>query len=144
MKRILFVLLALILVFGLCACATTTDESKAPSDADVSKTESKEESKEASKEESTPASLPEFIVTVVDEEGSPVSGVMVQVCNEGTCIPAVSNAEGKAVLNVEIGNGYTLKVPSVPAGYEYKGEAEVALDTGITEYTVELSKVVAE
>ncbi len=144
MKKILFVLLALTLAFGLCACATTTDESKVPSDADVSKTESKEESKEASKEESTPASLPEFIVTVVDEDGNPVSGVMVQVCNEGTCIPALSNAEGKATLNVTVGAGYTLKVPSVPEGYEYKGESEVTLESGITEYTVELSKVVSE
>lgn len=141
MKRILFVLLALTLVFGLCACGGNTEESKNVSEPDVSKTESKEESKEASKEESAPAAQSAFVVTVVDEEGNPVSGVMVQVCNEGNCIPAISNAEGKATLNVTVADGYTLKVAKVTEGYEYKGEAEVTLEAGITEYTVELSKV---
>jgi hypothetical protein len=143
MKKILFVLLALTLVFGLCACATTTDESKAPSDADVSKTESKEESKEASKEESTPASLPEFVVKVVDAEGNPIEGAMIQVCKD-TCVPMKSNAEGKAIFNITVTDGYKLSVLACPAGYEYTGEAEVYLESGITEYTVELAKVVSE
>lgn len=144
MKRILFVLLAITMVFGLCACGGNTEESKAVSEPDVSKTESKAESVEASKEESVPTALPEFTVTVVDEEGNPVAGAQIQICDSSNIcfMPANSDSEGKAVIkNIVVENGYTLKVPVVPAGYEYKGEAEVALEAGSTEYTVELSKV---
>ncbi len=146
MKRILFVLLAFTFVFGLCACGNTetneSDSSKA-----VSAPESKEESVEASKEESVPAALPEFTVTVVDEEGNPVAGAQIQICDSNNIcfMPANSDSEGKAVIkNIVVESGYTLKVPVVPEGYEYKGEAEVALTAGATEYTVELSKVTAE
>ena len=142
MKRILFVLLALTFVFGLCACSNTETNVSDDSSAAVSAPESSDASVESSKEESTQEETA-FVVTVVDEEGNPVEGTMVQVCENDICYaPAKSDADGKAVLNVAIKDGFTLKVAAATDGYEYKGEA-IVLTEGITEYTLELTKVVA-
>lgn len=78
-----------------------------------------------------------FEVTVVDQNGNAVQGVMMQLCKD-VCVPKLTDANGVAVFEAEITDGYKLSVLSCPAGYTYEGEAEIYLDSGITEYTVEL------
>lgn len=132
------VILGVILALSLVACggeseesSQTTSDSVSTAVSDVSVTESSEP---VSEEEAKT-----FTVTVVDGDGNPVSGVMVQICLEA-CIPAVTNADGVAVFNAEIVDGHKLSVSSCPEGYSYEGEAEIYLESGATEYTLELTK----
>lgn len=129
-------LLAMCTLFCLCSCGGSDDASQSES-SEASKSEASQTvSTEESKEELVAAAS--FKVTVVDESGNPVSGVMIQVCKD-TCIPAKTGDDGVATFNVEITDGYKLSVLSCPEGYSYNGEAEIYLDSGITEYTVEIN-----
>lgn len=139
-KTLLTCLLVMCMAFCLFACngdseTSVSSEDKAESKAvtESSEASSEAESKEESKIEST------FTVKIVDQNGDAVEGAMVQICKDA-CIPAKANTEGIATFSVEITDGYKLSVLSCPSGYEYNGEAEVYLENGMTEYTLELTK----
>ena len=78
-----------------------------------------------------------FEVKAVDQNGAPVAGVMIQICKD-ICIPKLTDANGVAVFELEVTDEHKLSVLSCPAGYTYTGEAEVYMESGSTEYTVEL------
>lgn len=144
LTKIISLLIVLCLAVCLCACggdveSSSAAESSSASDSslDASSEASSDASSEASSEVSEAAA---FTVTVVDTEGNPVSGVMVQICKE-SCFPAKSDENGLAKFSVEITDGYKLSVTACPAGYVYNGEAEVYLEDGATEYTVTLDAV---
>ncbi len=141
MKKIIAALLLVSALLALCACGGGSDTSVAESStADTSTAVSNAQSEAESKEESSKdIALASFKVKVVDGEGNAVSGVMIQLCKD-TCIPAKTGEDGVASFNAEITDGYKLSVLSCPAGYTYEGEAEVYLESGITEYTVTLKK----
>ncbi len=127
-------LLALILAFGmiLCLCACGGDNNGPTNNEPINNQTNTETS---SKVETTP----KFEVTVTDADGNSVEGVMVQLCKEA-CVPARTDANGVAIFNLEITDGYKLSVMSCPEGYEYTGEAEIYLEDGATEYTLEITK----
>lgn len=136
--KILVGMLVLCMVFGLCSCANggSNDEIKDGNDTEnVSDT-----AKDSESEEETTEAKPEFKVTVTDENGAPVEGVMVQICKD-SCIPARTDANGVAVFNMEITDGCKLSVMTAPAGYTYSDE-EIYLESGATEYTLEISSEV--
>lgn len=143
-KTLVAFLLLACMAFCLFACdngdsssASSAAESSSKAVSETSSEAASEASSEAeSKEESKTAS---FTVKVVDTDGNAVAGAMVQVCKD-SCIPAKADENGVATFPIEITDGYKLSVLSCPAGYEYKGEAEIYLDSGITEYTLELTK----
>ena len=144
MKKILTGILVLCMVFGLCACGGTdkteddgqkdnTENSQLENDeADDSTSDSSKE--EDSEEDNTAV----FQVKVVDEGGNPVSGVIVQVCND-VCMPGKTEDDGVAAFNMEITDGCKLSILSCPEGYEYTGASEIYLESGITEYEVEIN-----
>lgn len=138
MKKIITVLLLISALLCVCSC---DNEEATSSSAESSATESSAvessavESSEASSEPETAA----FNVKVVDGEGNPVANAVVQICKDN-CIPAKTNAEGIATFNIEITAEHKLSVTSLPEGYEYKGEAEIYLSDGMTEYTLEVTK----
>lgn len=142
LKNILLCLLVLGTVLCLCACGESADTSSADS-TEQSENVSAESSAAQSEAESEVSSEPEqtaaFTVTVVDGDGNPVSGVMVQICKDA-CLPAMTDAEGVATFNTEITDGYKLSVMSCPEGYTYTGEAEIYLESGAAEYTLTLQK----
>lgn len=145
--KILFVgVLALCLALSLCACGGTESSS---SDAQSNNTESSidSESKTQSTVESENQSQPEakaaFTVTVVDENGNSVQGVVVQVCQGETCLPCPTGEDGVAVFNVEITENYKLSVAQCPDGYVYEG-GDIPLESGATEYTLEIATASAE
>lgn len=145
LKTLVSLLLVICMAFCLFACesdslTSSNSEDKSESKASVSENassvaESKTESKteEESKIENT------FTVMVVDQNGDAVENVMIQICKD-SCIPMKSNTEGFAVFPLEITDGYKLSVLSCPAGYEYTGEAEIYLNSGIKEFTLEITK----
>lgn len=132
LKKVLAVLLAFGMLLCFCACGgnddgktttttTTTTENKQTEDAPAVENKS-------------------FKVTVVDEGGNAVPGVMVQICKDA-CVPARTDDNGVATFSIEITDGYKLSVMSCPEGYEYTGEAEIYLENGATEYTLEIKAV---
>lgn len=131
MKKLFAFVLTLCMIFSLCACGSQQD-SNGPSGNEPIGNESSS-AQVSSKEETAP----KFEVTVTDAEGNAVKGVMVQLCKD-SCVPAATDENGVAVFNFEITDGYKLSVMSCPEGYEYTGEAEIYLEEGATEYTLEI------
>ncbi|MBQ5837197.1 MAG: hypothetical protein IIW39_00855 [Clostridia bacterium] len=139
MKKLIALMLFICVAVTLCACSESaegTESSAASVEESKAVSESVSESvSEASAEEQTAA----FKVYVVDASGNPVAGVMIQLCKD-TCIPAKTGEDGVATFKAEITDGYKLSVLTCPEGYTYEGESEIYLESGITEYTVELSE----
>jgi hypothetical protein len=80
----------------------------------------------------------EYKVTVVEDGGAPVEGVMVQICFGGLCTPAKTNADGVAVFK-KVKDVYTVKfLGGVPAGYTCEAEEFAFGDS--TELTITLKK----
>jgi len=130
-KKVLALLLALSMVFCFCACGGNTDDTT---------TNTTESTTNENPTESTTEEKAAFTVKVVDEGGNAVSGVMLQVCKDA-CVPARTDDKGIATFNLEITDGYKLSVMTCPAGYEYTGDAEIYLESGITEFTLTLKAV---
>ena len=117
MMKILCLVLALIMVAGcLAACGedapkatepdTTTAPSKPTDPSEPAPTDSPADTKK------------EYKVIVTDAEGNPVSGVLVQVCKEGsTCFtPARTNDQGFAVWSLDEAADYYGTVSSTEEG----------------------------
>lgn len=129
MNKIISVLLVVVcMAVCLCACGNTTDPQNdtTATTTTVATTTTTEASATAT-----------FEVKVVDQNGAPVAGVMMQICKD-TCVPKMTDANGIAAFDLEITDGYKLSVLSCPTGYTYTGEAEIYLESGSTSYTVEL------
>ena len=129
MKKSLLALAAVAcMALCLCACGDTTP-TKEPTDVTTTT--------EAVTATTTAPATAMFEVKVVDQNGAPVPGVMMQICKD-TCIPKLTDANGVAAFELEITDGYKLSVLTCPAGYTYEGEAEIYLESGSTSYTVEV------
>ncbi len=136
MKKLLFLLLALCMVLSLCACGSDENEAPetttAPMESEDPTTSRPEESTTEDKDQGTV-----YRVTVVDEEGNPIAGAVVQICLD-SCYPAVTNAEGVAEYTVEEAD-YKVSLVSLPEGYTYATEEEAFyFADGSTELTITL------
>ena len=135
MKKFLTLFLAVCMLLTLCACVGGEDKETEAATNETDKIEDTTKDTETDAETAAP-----FTVKVVDGEGNAVAGVMLQICKD-SCIPARTDDNGVATFNIEVTSEHKLSVLSCPEGYEYTGEAEVYLESGISEYTVELNKV---
>ena len=63
-----------------------------------------------------------YTVTVVDAEGAPISGVMVQLCLDA-CYPGVTDADGRIEFPVEEAD-YKVSLLAMPDGYTYSDETQ--------------------
>ena len=131
LKKVLAVVLALGILFCFCACGGNDDDKTTTTTTTTTENNQTEDNTVENKG---------FKVTVVDEDGNAVSGVMVQLCKD-SCVPAKTDDNGIATFTIEVTDGYKLSVMSCPAGYEYTGEAEIYLEDGATEYILELKAV---
>ncbi len=89
--------------------------------------ESSEESEEeqvAARVETNNDSL--YRVIVIDEDGSPVSGVTVQFCSETACMMGETDETGTAIFEEPMGH-YTVHILKAPEGY-IVDEAEYPLE----------------
>lgn len=62
------------------------------------------------------AEVTEFVVKVIDESGSPVEGVAIQVCDDDLCSVVMTDSRGKAKISPEA-DSYQIHVLKVPEGY---------------------------
>ncbi len=127
MKKWMCVTIA-VLCMALCLCACN-DPAEPQGDTDATTT--------VATTTTTQPQAATFEVKVVDGNGAPVQGVMIQICKD-ICIPKVTDADGVALFDLEIEDGHKLSVLSCPTGYTYTGEAEIYLESGSTSYTVEV------
>ena len=71
----------------------------------------------------------EYRVFVYDEDGNPVKGVIVQLCDESTCSFQKTKADGMATFQVDAPKVFDVHVGKVPEGYKTSDEAYQTLDT---------------
>lgn len=120
MKKLLALMLALSCVFALCACAAGENEEETSEQTEL---DTAIESSEETTQEQTQPTGTGYTVYVVDEDGNPVGGGIIQFCLE-SCTPVVVDENGVALFNGEEAN-YDVKFLSMPAGYTYSTEEEV-------------------
>ena len=91
-----------------------------------------------------PTTAPNTNVTytayVVDQDGNPMAGVMIQFCDDANVckLPVTSDAEGKVVVTYTPAN-YHVSVTVVPDGYTAEADGYY-FEEGSTEITVKLTK----
>ena len=132
LKNILLLLLALCMVFALCACGgneTPKNTDPAPESTQGSTSNGgsfeeptlpeSDEGAETPDENEPQTELPDgqvaYTVAVVDESGNPIAGALVQLCLE-SCFPGVTNADGRVTFRMEKAD-YKVSFVSMPAGY---------------------------
>lgn len=117
MKRLLILTLALGLMLCLCACGggvepeVTTEPTTDTTDPTTKSTEP-----------TTEAAEPTYVVTVVDQDNTPVAGAWVQLCLE-SCVPAMTDENGVANFFLEE-DDYKVGFTVMPVGYEYIDDVE--------------------
>ena len=81
-----------------------------------------------------------YYLVFTDQNGSPVEGVTVNICDDTSCTPIQSDANGIASFAYPA-FGYHIQVIKIPDGYEYDLTAEtyVNAEGGVTEFVVNKS-----
>ena len=134
-KRFAALLLSLGLIFGLCACTGSTDNSETTAPSTAAATQP------VVTTEATEAATPSHTVKVVDEGGNPIAGVFVQICLD-TCTPAQTDANGVASYYDMPEADYEIKLMAMPSGYGYTTEEEIFFfPDGSTEATITLQAI---
>lgn len=76
-----------------------------------------------------------YSVTVLDENGDPVVGAMIQLCKD-VCVPGVTDAEGTAKFDLPE-DIYKVSFMTLPAGYTYADDVqEFYFEGGSREMTI--------
>lgn len=137
MKRILALALCLMLVLALAACGGNETPETTPSTTEATNAPATTEATTEAVEK------PSYKITVVAEDGTPFAGLVVQLCNDQGCNPAVTDANGTATVTVtEYRDDYHANVTNLPEGYAYAGEAtEFYFENGATEVTITLKAI---
>ncbi len=81
-----------------------------------------------------------YTVTVVDQEGNPVQGCVVNFCTEEACVPVISDESGKALFSGEP-YAYHIQVLSVPEGFDYTGSDDLFVKAEGDSLTVTLTRL---
>ncbi len=136
---------------ALCACGDDKGTTAAPTTATPSTATPSTETPSTAASTDTPTTADTepsekciYVFRVVDEEGTPVEGVQVQMCKGDFCMmPVKSDAQGMAEYDVTA-NGYGeyevhILKNSIPAGYEFDNDT-VKTSKDVHEYTLVLKK----
>ena len=132
MKNITVIALLLCLLLTLCACGgeAAVETKPVETEAPVAVTEA------PATEAAIPEGMAVYTVTVVDENGTPVVGAMVQLCKD-SCVPGVTNESGVATFTLPE-DDYKASMLAMPAGHAYAGETEEFYFEGAFELTITL------
>ena len=135
-KLTTFVCLLLCLAALLCACgpAAPSTTNKAPV------TTKAPETTKAPATTAAPSTDVTYTATVVDQDGKPMAGVVIQFCDDANIckLPVTTNAEGKVTVTYAPAN-YHVSVTVVPEGYTAEADGYY-FEKGSTEITVKLTK----
>lgn len=139
MKRLITMLLVLTMALCLAACGQdattppTTTTKPAPTTTVAPPTTS-----------SVDNTVYNYKIRVVDQDGNPIEGAYVIFCLE-QCNFYATNAEGWALIEAEITDGYQAHIMSLPTGYEgYTFSEEYTnFASGQTEMTLVATKPAA-
>lgn len=136
MKRFLALLLMLCIVLSFAACSEKEDDTGDTNESQSVETTTEGGNNETT-EEDTSSDLTTYTITVVDEAGNPMPGVMVQICQD-TCLPGITDANGVAQFSVTEAD-YKASVASMPEGYSYSTEEDAFyFENGSYELTITL------
>ena len=140
LKRIFATILMLCMVFTLTACGGNgngdTEKNTEGSQNESTVDKNTEDAKDTQVDDGKIV----YKVTLVDEEGNPVEGALVQMCLN-SCVPARTADNGVAEFNLVEEEGYKVEITMLPAGYEKLSEEPVYLENGQTELTITVKKV---
>lgn len=130
-KRLLTLVLALAVVMCVCACGGTSEDegtsetTTTPTTQATEKTEPTDaptESEGTSEPTEEEVAEPSYTVTVVDEAGNPIAGVMLQMCLD-TCVPGKTDENGVAEFFLDEAE-YKVSLLNMPEGYDYSTEEQ--------------------
>ena len=135
-KKIVTVVLMLCVALSLCACGgnagNTEDTGKQNTEAN---SEANKDTEKESESENVDDGKIEYKVTLLDANGAPIAGKMVQVCNSATCFaPQPTDANGVATFRLEEADDY--KAKELTQG----DDAYVYFEAGATEVTITLAE----
>ena len=135
MKKMFAIILALVLCLSLSFFGCTQTPAEKPEEGSAPSTEATIPTTEAT--EPTDDGKETYTVKVVDENGNPVTGGMIQFCLD-SCIPCMLDAQGIATMNLVPAN-YKVSFTMMPSGYALAGEAtEFYFAEGSFEMTIVL------
>lgn len=132
-KRLVTLVLMLALALSLVACGGGSDKNSEKPNTENTQDDAQanKDTEEETEKENVDDGKIEYKVTLVDVNGAPVAGQMVQVCNEENCFaPVVTDENGVAVFRLEESNEYKAKL--MTAGED----AYVHFEAGSTELTL--------
>lgn len=146
MKK-LALMLAVLLALSclLMACDTPAPDTDTTADTTVTEAPTDaptEAPTEAPSEAPTeaPSTKVTYTVTVKDQNGNPVEGAAVQMCDDKGCkMPAATNAEGVVTFTYDPSN-YHVTIVECPEGYTADPEQAFYFEGEATELTVEITK----
>lgn len=135
-KRLLTAVLMLCMAFSLVACGGNAGNTDKDTEKQNTETESQanDDSEETESEDVNDGKI-EYKVTLLDANGAPVAGKMVQVCNASTCFaPVQTDANGVATFRLEESDEYKAKELT------QSDDAYVYFEAGATELTITLAE----
>lgn len=139
-KMLLAVCLVLCMALGMCACAQSGNADTTAAQQPQQQTTAPEDTTAAADTTAADDGKMTYTVKVVDQDGNPMAGVLVQLCLD-TCLPGMTNDDGAAEFAV-VQADYKVSVAAMPEGYEHAGEdVEFYFDDGAYELTITLKSV---
>ena len=137
-KRIATLVLMLCMAVSLCACGNGSGNDTEKENTQNTQQDDSQANKDTEKEtesEQVDDGKIEYKVILVDANGAPVAGQMIQVCNAATCFaPVVTDANGVATFRLEESNEYKAKLLTAP------DDAYVYFESGATELTLTMAE----
>ena len=135
-KRLLAAVLMLVLAFSLVACGGNEgDTEKNTQSTQQDEGQANNDTEKESESENVDDGKIEYKVTLLDANGAPVAGQMIQVCNAATCFaPVATDENGVATFRLEESNEYKAKLLTD------SDDAYVYFDAGSTELTLTLAE----
>jgi len=128
-------MLALALSLVACGGGSNTDSEKPNTENTQDDAQANKDTETETEEENVDDGKIEYKVTLLDANGAPVAGQMIQVCNAETCFaPQPTDANGVATFRLEEADDY--KAKELTQG----DDAYVYFEAGATELTITLAQ----
>ena len=130
-KRLVTAVLMLALAFSLVACGGNGEAGNTETNTQQDEGQANNDTEKETESEEVEDGKIEYKVTLLDANGAPVAGQMIQVCNAATCFaPVATDENGVATFRLEESNEYKAKLLTD------SDDAYVYFEAGKTELTL--------